>query len=212
MADKIVRFAVFIYDDVEPIDIGATFGVLSMAKRVAPHIELFTVSELSGAVRLTNDLMVAAQYGFDDCPEFDAIIVNGGPGWEAQVKNTRTLEFLQRSATNKIVSAVCTGGLILAAAGLLDGLPATTKKEVTGTEHSPLELLASGYPAIDVKTARLVDAGSVITGGGVCLGIDVTLHLIAKTLGEQIASETARIIEYTAALQANEQRMNTVVI
>ena len=212
MADKIVRFAVFIYDDVEPIDIGATFGVLSMAKRVAPHIELFTVSELSGAVRLTNDLMVGAQYGFDDCPEFDAIIVNGGPGWEAQVKNTRTLEFLQRSAANKIVSAVCTGGLILAAAGLLDGLPATTKKEVTGTEHSPLELLASGYPAIDVKIARLVDAGSVITGGGVCLGIDVTLHLIAKTLGEQIASETARIIEYTAALQANEQRMNTVVI
>jgi transcriptional regulator GlxA family with amidase domain len=100
--------------------------------------------------------------------------------------------------------------MILAATGLLDGKPATTKREVIGAERSPLALLAERHPAVKAVDARLVDCGAVLTGGGVSLCIDMTLHLLARFEGEEAARETARILEYGAALAANEARLPAV--
>ena len=74
-----MRFGIFIYDGVEPIDL-ATFGVLSMARRIAPEISICTIAPRAGSVALANGLNVAADYGVDDAPACDVVIVTGGPG------------------------------------------------------------------------------------------------------------------------------------
>jgi transcriptional regulator GlxA family with amidase domain len=99
---------------------------------------------------------------------------------------------------------VHTDGMILAAAGLLDGLPATTKREVVaGQEVPPIDLLRERHPRVDVVEALVADNGRIVTGGGVTLCIDTTLHLLARLLGQHVAEETARILEYRQAWRAN---------
>lgn len=204
------RFAVFLYDGVEPVDL-ATLGVLSMARRVAPGIAFFTVAPRAGVVALANGLRVIADHGFDDCPEADALIVTGGPGWAAQCESAATLAFLRAYAPGRMTLGVCTGGMILAAAGLLDGRRATTKSEVIGAEIAPTRLMRERHAAIDVvEGASLVDDGIVLTGGGVTLGIDATLYLLERLLGADVASETARIMEYSRALRANREALPVV--
>ena len=206
-----MRFGILIYDGVEPVDL-ATFGVLSMARRVAPAISIFTVAPANGPVAFSNGLTVLADHGFDDCPPCDALIVTGGPGWMAQCKNPAMLGFLRRYKPERVVAGVCTGGMIMAAAGLLDGHSATTKREVIGAEVPPVDLLRERHPGVRVEDgAGLVDCGAIVTGGGVTLGIDATLHLLAKLLGQEVADETARIMEYTRAWRANREALPVLV-
>ena len=206
-----MRFGVFIYDGVEPVDL-ATYGVLSMARRIAPQISMFTVAPSAGEVKLANGLRVMADHGFADCPACDVLIVTGGPGWAAQCDSKPTLAFIRRCAQERIVAGVCTGGMILAAAGILDGRKATTKREVAGAEVPPVRLMRERHPLIDVtESASLVDCDRVVTGGGVTLGIDATLHLLARLLGEEVANETARVMEYTRAWLANREALPVIV-
>jgi transcriptional regulator GlxA family with amidase domain len=204
-----LRTAILVYEGTEPIDL-ATYGVLSMARRVAPGVSMFLVARNAGPVRLANGLVVMADHGFANAPAADVLIITGGPGWDRESKDEATIDFVRRYSKGASVAAVCTGGMILAATGLLDGKPATTKREVTGTERSPLEILAERHPAVRALDARLVDCGPLLTGGGVTLCIDMTLHLLARFEGEAVARETARILEYSAALAANEARLPAV--
>jgi transcriptional regulator GlxA family with amidase domain len=197
-----VLFGIFIYDGVEPIDL-ATFGVLSMARRIAPHIGICTIAPKAGIVRLSNGLDVVAQFGTEDAPACDVVIVTGGPGWEEQARSDSTLNYIRKVHVSQKVASVCTGAMILAASGVLDNVPATTKRAVVPPEVSPLGRMSEMYPAIDVREAPIVDAGSVVTGGGVSLCIDTTLYLIAKMVGEDVADKTARILEYERAREAN---------
>jgi transcriptional regulator GlxA family with amidase domain len=206
-----MRFAVFIYDGVEPVDL-ATYGVLSMARRIAPAIAVFTVAPRPGVVALASGLRVLADYGVSDCPAADALIVTGGPGWVAQCASRETLDFIRAYGTGKVVAGVCTGGMILAAAGVLDGRKATTKREIAGAEVPPVRLMRERHPSIHVvEDASVVDCGAVLTGGGVTLGIDTTLHLLARLMGDEVADETARIMEYTRAWRANREALPVVV-
>ena len=196
-------FGIFIYDGVEPIDL-ATYGVLSMARRIAPEIEICTIAPHAGPVALANGLRISADFGIADAPACDLVIVTGGPGWTAQAESESTLGYIRRVHKAGRIASVCTGGMILAASGILDGGPATTKREVVPPEKSPLELMRANYPDIDVREAMLVDRGAgVVTGGGVSLCIDTTLHLLAGMLGQPVADETARIMEYSRAWRAN---------
>ncbi len=197
-----MRFGIFIYPGVEPIDL-ATFGVLSMARRVAPEIEIVTIAPQAGAVVLSNGLRVIADHGIDNAPPCAVVIVTGGPGWTEQVSAEPTLRYLRQAAARGVIASVCTGAMILAASGILDGLPATTKRNVVGSEEPPLDVLRRDYPGVMAQEASLVDAGPVVTGGGVSLCIDATLHILERTLGPAVASETARIIEYDRARAAN---------
>lgn len=198
-----MQFGIFIYDGVEPIDL-ATFGVLSMARRIAPEIEICTIAPCAGPITLANGLKVTADFGFDDAPSCDVVIVTGGPGWTAQATAPATLEYIRRVHASSRIASVCTGGMILAASGILNEGPATTKREVVPPEVSPLEVMRANYPQIDVRETMLVDrGGSLVTGGGVSLCIDTTLHLLANLLGQHVADETARIMEYQRAWRAN---------
>lgn len=206
-----MKAAILVYEGTEPIDL-ATYGVLSMARRVAPEVSMYLVAERAGPVVLASGLTVIADHGYDDAPPADVLVITGGPGWQRQSQSPVTLDFVRRFSRDASVAAVCTGGMILAATGLLDGKPATTKREVCGTEVSPLALMRERHPAIRALDARLVDCGTVLTGGGVSLCIDMTLHLLARFLGEEVARETARILEYSAALAGNEARLPAVTV
>ncbi|MEP0339967.1 MAG: DJ-1/PfpI family protein [Alphaproteobacteria bacterium] len=203
------RFAIFIYDGVEPIDLGATFGTLSMARRIAPEIEIYLVAQDAGPVPLTNGMVVQANYGFSDCPPADYLIVSGGPGWPEQCKIPEVADFIRKRAATETVASVCTGAMILAKTGLLDNLQATTKKEISGNETAPINLLATAHPAVKVVDALIVDNGAILTGGGVVLAIDATLHLLSRSLGPEVADETARILEYSESWKQNKAQRPT---
>ena len=206
-----VKFGIFIYDGVEPIDL-ATFGVLSMARRIAPEIAICTIAPRAGPVALANGLKVTADFGIDDAPPCDLVIVTGGPGWTVQAETPATLGYIRRVHAASRIASVCTGGMILAASGILNDGPATTKREVVAPEISPLEVMRNLYPRVDVREAMLVDrSGRLVTGGGVSLCIDTTLHLLAIMLGERVADETARIMEYQRAWRANREAFAPVL-
>jgi transcriptional regulator GlxA family with amidase domain len=201
-----MKAAILLYPGVEPIDL-ATFGVLSMARRVAPEISMYTVARVAGLVALANGLKVIADHGFADAPDADVLIVTGGPGWQEAARCDETLAFVRAWSQRGVTASVCTGAMILAAAGVLDGHSATTKREIIGAEAQPLGLLRDRHPRVEAVEALVVDGGAVITGGGVTLCIDAMLYLIGRFVGAEAARETARILEYTAAWDANRARL-----
>jgi transcriptional regulator GlxA family with amidase domain len=198
-----MKYAILIYHDVEPIDLGAAFGVLSMARRIDVSIEAFAIGKNPGPVICANGLKVLADFGFDRCPSFDVLIVTGGPGWVAVAEDASAMRFLQSLPASVKAVSLCTGAMILAAAGLLDGRKATTKIEVCGTELSPLGLMKARFPAIDAVEAAAVLSDGVLTSGGVTLALDGMFYLLRLMHGEHVAQETARIMEYGRALAAN---------
>jgi transcriptional regulator GlxA family with amidase domain len=204
-----MKFAFLLYEGVEPIDLAA-IGVISMARRVVPELGYVTVAADTRLQTLSNGLRVAPDFGFRDCPAVDALIVPGGPGWPQASEDAATRDFLRRRADGALLVSICTGAMLLAKAGLLDGRAATTKCEVRPPEVSPLSLLARDHPRVEARQALVVDSGTVLTGGGVSLCIDAMLHVIATRVGAAEAAEVARIIEYGAAWEANQARLPTL--
>src|SRR5699024_8039363 len=106
-----------------------------------------------------------------------------------------------------ILSSVCTGSWIYAHMGLLDGISATSRKESDRTENSelgivPIDRLAKIAPSCKVSRARVVDAGHIVTGGGIAAGMEVGFHLLRKAgYDEDFLSEVARIMEYKEAYE-----------
>lgn len=206
-------FAIFAYDGIEPIDIGATYGVLSMAKRIAPELEFSVVSQSGGEVIMANGLRLLADRSVAEYETADVLMVLGGPGWSQVCAHDETLSFLRQvSSDGTVIASVCTGGMILEAAGLLTGLAATTKTEVFEGEVPPLQILTERIGAENTPHARIVDTGAIVTGGGVTLGIDMTLYLLKRELGAHVAEETARVLEYSAAFQANADRLPDIIV
>lgn len=201
-----MKSAFLLYENVEPIDLGA-IGVISMAQRVIPTLSYFTVAESRDPVMLANGLRVLPDWGFDEAPAFDVLMVPGGPGWRMAAENPQIRQFISSQNKRVTLCSFCTGAMILAACGVLDGLQATTKREVVGAERSPLEELSERFPQIQSSYTLVADSGSIITGGGVTLCIDTVLYLLAKRFGPESVSEVARIMEYSAALEANRSRL-----
>ena len=124
----------------------------------------------------------------DTCPQLDLICIPGGPGMNPLLNDAPVLDFVRRQASGaRYVTAVCTGALVLGAAGLLRGRRATTH----WTAH---EMLAA-FGAIPVKDRIVID-GNLITGGGVTAGIDFALKVAAELLGEDAAKAIQLSIEY----------------
>lgn len=192
-------YGILIYDGVEPIDLGATYGVLSIAKRIAPDLAFKGVAKAQGLITCANGMQVVADHGFDEAPEFDEIIVTGGPGWVDAARDEDTLAYLR--GTGARLTSICTGAMILAAAGVLDGKRATTKQAVFDGETPPVDLLPDG---VAIEHAAIVDDGGVVTGGGITLGIDTVFYCLRRSHGAEVAAQTARVMEYGRALAANK--------
>jgi transcriptional regulator GlxA family with amidase domain len=201
------RLGIVIYEGVEPIDVGGTAGVVSMAQRILPEIASILIAERIGPVRLAGGVTVMADADFATAPPCDVFIVCGGPGWCEQVRNPAMLAFL-KSRQREEIASVCTGALILAAAGTLDGLRATTRRAAVGAETaSPLELIPSYAKGAQPQESLVVEDHGVVTSGGVSLAIDGTLYLIGRIYGEDSRDAVAKVIEYDRAFEANRRAL-----
>jgi transcriptional regulator GlxA family with amidase domain len=138
-----------------------------------------------------NGLSVNPRYSFADAPDPEILVVPGGYGTRREMTNPVVVDWIaDRSARTELTLSVCTGALLLAKAGLLDGLAATT--------HSgAFDLLRSVAPRTEVREGeRVVDNGRVVLSAGVSAGIDMSLHVVERLLGRDLAEEAARYMEY----------------
>ena len=187
------QIGILLFDDVEELDAVGPWEVLAFWTRMWPD-DGWSVSTLSVAdtsVTCAKGLRVVADLPAAEAPSYDVLVHPGGRGTRALMHDDQHLEWVraQRRAT-ELMTSVCTGSLVYAAAGLLAGRPATT-------HWASLDLLARTDPSIEVRPDdRFVDDGDVITSAGVSAGIDMALHLVARNAGADRAREVRRGIQY----------------
>ncbi len=203
-----MNFGFVVYPGVEPIDLAAV-GVLSMARRIAPALSFSLVGARLEPVTFSSGLRVLPDHTFETAPAFDVLLLPGGPGWAAARKDDALLAYLRRAAPPARLVTLCTGAMIAAAAGLLDGRMVTTKVQAAPGETPPIDILGREHP-VTTRHALLVDSGQVVSGGGVSLCIDTVLYVLEQALGPQRTAEIERILEYGEARRANAQRLPVV--
>jgi transcriptional regulator GlxA family with amidase domain len=183
----------YTFDEVEVLDFCGPFEVFSVTggRHGLTPFEVCTVAEADMPVKTRGGLSVNATYSFSDCPRSDILLIPGGPGTRRELHNHRMLHWIKDRAQNAhLVLSVCSGALLLAKAGLLDGLTATT-------HQGALDELRVLGPNVTVDGAsRFIDSGRVIASGGISAGIDMSLHVVGRLLGQDQALETARYMEY----------------
>lgn len=179
---------VVLYPGFELLDV---CGPVEMFGNVGKPLKVITVAQKAGDVKCTQGPAMKAEYGFDDCPPLDLLLVPGGFGTIRELNNEKLLSWLrERAAKAEIVTSVCSGSAILAKAGLLDGRRATSNKVY-------FQMAVSNGPKVEwIKKARWVDDGDRVTSSGVSAGTDMALHVIERLYGEQIAQRIADGTEY----------------
>ncbi len=187
------KVAILIFDDVEVLDFCGPFEVFSLAGRSLSEkpFEVFTVAEKTDPVTARNGLSVNASYTTANCPQADILVVPGGMGTRRESNNQPLIDWIsQQSANAELVMSVCTGALLLAKAGLLEGLAATT-------HFGAMDLLRKAAPKTEIQPdKRFVDNGRVLLSAGISAGIDLSFHLVVRLLGHDVAVETAHWMEY----------------
>lgn len=192
------KIGIFLFNDVEVLDFAGPFEVFSVAAREdgsKPFI-VQTISETGQMIRARNGLKVYPDYSFQTMPKFDLLIIPGGLGArEREVHNKTVINWIKEQMGEvQWMASVCTGALLLAEAGLLDGLNATT-------HWASLTRLKEEYPQVNVvKKVKFVDEGRIITSGGISAGINMSFHLVKRLAGVKIAKETAKRMEYDVEL------------
>ncbi|MDX1952406.1 MAG: DJ-1/PfpI family protein [Verrucomicrobiota bacterium] len=191
--EKTRTVGILLFDDVEVMDFAGPFEVFSVAGRTrnAAPFRVFTCAEKSEPVLARNQLSVNPAYELSQSPPIDILVIPGGWGTRMQLKNAQLLSWIRATAKNcELVLSVCTGSLLLGQAGLLTGLEATT-------HHAAMTELRNTHTQIQVlENRRFVDTGKIITSGGIAAGIDMSLHVVARLLGEETAREAADYMEY----------------
>ena len=198
--------AVLIFPDVEVLDFAGPFEIFSRTRLVggvesrrsedSAPFEVFTVAKTTAPVLATGGLEVTPRYSFQQHPAINLLVVPGGFGTRRLLEDEETLAWIRNaSAQARTTASVCTGSLVLTAAGVLKNRPATTHWGAL----SLLETLSQRHSAnlqVDHQR-RVVDAGNgVITSAGVSSGIDMALYLVEKMFGAAVANETAKYVEF----------------
>lgn len=191
-----IRVALLLFDGVDLLDVGGPYEVLLTANRLAlragepPPFEVVTVSVEPGAVASYGGLGLVATGVLKDVGEADVLVVPGTIDVSAAAGDARLMEVIRRAAAPaQVVASVCTGSLLLAHAGLLEGVTATTHRE-------DVDDLAGLIGRGRVRTAAWVDAGRVVTAGGLSNGIAMALHLVDRLHSRRLAVRTAAQLAY----------------
>ena len=187
------RIGIFIFPGAEELDWAGPWEVLSYWARIWPDddVEVFTLSEAEGPIECAKGLRVLTDHTWDTAPRMDVLVYPGGQGTRPQLGVERYREWVNGlAAAGTLMTSVCTGALVFADSGLLNGRPATTY-------WSAMELLDSLGTDIELRpNDRFVDSGEVITAAGVSAGIDMALHLVARLHSVERAQEVRRGIQY----------------
>jgi transcriptional regulator GlxA family with amidase domain len=196
------NIAIFIFDDVEVLDFAGpfeVFGVCGLRTMKEKPFNVYTVAEKELIVA-RNGLKIIPHYTWNNCPEPDILLLPGGGGYLAdgtafgtrkEIHNELLLDWIRKkNETTELMLSVCTGSFLLARAGLLEGLSATTHWKAV----EAMKQLAPNTTILPGE--RWVDNGRIILSAGVSAGIDMSFYVIAKLLGEELAKETAEYIQY----------------
>ena len=188
------QIGLLLFDGVEELDAVGPWAVLSHWTQQHPDDgwRVFCFSADGGPVRGAKTLRLGAHHSFDDAPTFDILVHPGGPGTGPMLHDRRHLDWVREQRSRvPLMTSVCTGSLVYAAAGLLLGRRATT-------HWASLNLLSELDPTIVIDVdGRFVDDGDLITSAGVSAGIDMALHLVARLANLDRAHEVRREIQYS---------------
>jgi len=189
---------IYVFRDVEVLDFAGPYEVFTTASRVFRRsnptlpepFEVFTIAREGGLVRARAGLVVHPDHGLTDHPPIDLLLVPGGVVTQ-ELEQPAVIEWMARTAaTTQLVASVCTGSFLLAQAGLLDGRTATTHWE-------DIPDMRAMFPAVrTVEQRRWVDEGAVVTSAGISAGIDMSLHLVERLAGRELALKTARQMDF----------------
>ena len=196
------NIAIFIFDDVEVLDFAGPFEIFSVCGLRSggeKPFNVYTVAEKRN-ISARNNLLITANYLLTDCSAPDIVLIPGGGGMHAdgtpfgsrkEMDNEPLLNWVkEQNRTAELMLSVCTGSLILAKAGLLEGLEATT-------HWKAVEAMQAAAPNTKLSPEkRWVDNGRIILSAGVSAGIDMSFYVISKLLGKAVADENAQYIQY----------------
>jgi len=187
------RIAVVLFEGAEELDWAGPWEVLSAWAHGWPDdgVEVFTLAREEGVVTCAKGLRVLPDHTPATAPPFDVLVYPGGAGARRELADDDVLAWLRGvAAGGALMTSVCTGSLVFAAAGLLDRRPATTW-------WGALDTLASLGTDIEVRgDDRYVDTGEVVTAAGVSAGIDMALHLVVRLHSSERARDVRRYIQY----------------
>jgi transcriptional regulator GlxA family with amidase domain len=193
-----MNVGIFIFDDVEVLDLAGPFEVFSVASRVKARLEpgalppfnVFTVGETTATTHARGGLAITPGFSFASHPEIDLLVIPGGVV-SAQLQNENVIRWISATAArSQITGSVYTGACLLAKAGLLDGQRATT-------HWSDIDDMKTMFPTVIVEDhMRWVDLGGIITSAGISAGMDMSLHLVSRLHSETLARATARQMDY----------------
>jgi transcriptional regulator GlxA family with amidase domain len=184
---------VALFEGAEELDWAGPWEVLAAWAQQWPDdgVRVLTLAREGGTITCAKGLRVVPEEKWATAPPLDVLVYPGGLGTRRELGDEAVLDWVRGlAAGGTVVASVCTGSLVLAAAGLLDGKPATTHWE-------SLDLLPTLGREIEVRPDdRFVDTGDVITAAGVSAGIDMALHLVVRLHSPERAREVRRYIQY----------------
>ncbi len=189
---------IYVFDDVEVLDFAGPYEVFTCATRMAPKLtpdaaapfRVRTIGATTAMLRARAGLSVLPEADFAGAGAIDVLIVPGGVVTNEQTKPDVIAWIAATAARSELTASVCTGALLLAQAGLLDGQEATT-------HWADVEELRAGFPLVRViEQRRWIDNGAIVTSGGISAGIDMSLHLVERLAGRELALRTAHLMEY----------------
>ncbi|MFI2751875.1 DJ-1/PfpI family protein [Cellulomonas sp. P22] len=190
-----LRVGVFVFDDCEELDVVGPYEVLAWwARHSALRPEVVTFSADGAGVRCAKGLRLVPDHGAADVGPLHVLVYPGGQGTRTLLRDREHLDWVRwMRARVPLMTSVCTGALVYAAAGLLAGRPATT-------HWGAFDELAVIDPSVLRDTeSRFVDDGDVVTSAGVSAGIDMALHLVARLDSPEEARTVRRGIQYDPA-------------
>lgn len=199
MEQSLPVVGILLFQDVEVLDFCGPFEVFSVARPVDPEkqgdehrlFRVVTIAEQEQIISCRGGLLVQPHATIEQHPPLDILVVPGGQGTRRERTNRRLLEWIGRQdQQTRLTTSVCTGAFLLAELGLLNQRRATT-------HWNSVEWMRTTYPEIEMLAdTRVVDEGHIITSAGVSAGIDMSLHVVARLYGEEVARWTARRMEY----------------
>jgi transcriptional regulator GlxA family with amidase domain len=193
-----LRVGIYVYPEVEVLDFAGPFEVFSTASRVAgrlrpgepPPFQALLVAAGAGPVKARAGFTVVPDASFADHPPIDLLVVPGGVH-EPELERPEVIAWIaHQAAAARFTASVCTGAFLLARAGLLDGLEVTTHWEDQAD-------LRRAFPALHVREGiRWIEHARVATSAGISAGLDMSLGLVARFAGQELAERTARQMDY----------------
>ena len=186
---------ILIFPDVELLDFAGPYEAFTAANyggNSENWFDVFTVAEQAGELRARAGLRVTPDHTFESAPPIDILVVPGGQGTRREVNNPRLVEWIaSTSGATELTTSVCTGAFLLAEAGVL------AEGSQAPTHWASVERMQTTYPSVAVRQGvRFVDDGAVVSSAGVSAGIDMSLYVIERLCGRDVAAGSARLMEY----------------